>query len=195
MPLTSRFSVLEVLVASTPILLTGAAVALAFRGGYWNIGAEGQLLVGAIMAAAVGQIAGLPQVVAVPLMILGGALGGALVGARSSVVARALRDRRSRDHAPPQPGRAAACQRAAPRPVARPGLGVPGIATDRRGGGVPPAARAIAAPSWVPRGPHGRHLGRVRGGADTGRTPAASRRPEPARRTVRRASMSVGRCS
>ena len=67
-PLTSRFSVLEVLVASTPILLTGAAVALAFRGGYWNIGAEGQLLVGAIMAAAVGQIAGLPQVVTVPLI-------------------------------------------------------------------------------------------------------------------------------
>ncbi|HET9756270.1 MAG TPA: ABC transporter permease [Candidatus Limnocylindrales bacterium] len=77
-PLTSRFGVLEVLVAATPIMLTGAAVALAFRGGYWNIGAEGQLLVGAIAAAAIGQVAGLPQVVAVPLMIAGGAAGGAL---------------------------------------------------------------------------------------------------------------------
>lgn len=77
-PLTSRFSALEVLVAATPLLLTGTAVALAFRGGYWNIGAEGQLLVGAIAAAAVGQIAGLPQIVAVPLMIVGGAIGGAL---------------------------------------------------------------------------------------------------------------------
>ena len=77
-PLTSRFSVLEVLVAATPIMLTGAAVALAFRGGYWNIGAEGQLLVGAIAAAAIGQVAGLPQVVSVPLMIAGGAVGGAL---------------------------------------------------------------------------------------------------------------------
>ncbi len=77
-PLTSRFSALEVLVASTPILLTGTAVALAFRGGYWNIGAEGQLLVGAIAAAAVGQIAGMPQVLQVPLIILGGALGGAV---------------------------------------------------------------------------------------------------------------------
>lgn len=76
-PLTSRFSVLEVLVASTPILLTGTAVALAFRGGYWNIGAEGQLLVGAIVAAALGQIGGLPQIVQVPLIVLGGALGGA----------------------------------------------------------------------------------------------------------------------
>ena len=77
-PLTSRFSILEVLVTATPLLLTGTAVALAFRGGYWNIGAEGQLLVGAIMAAAIGQIAGLPQIIAVPLMILGGAIGGAL---------------------------------------------------------------------------------------------------------------------
>lgn len=76
-PLTSRFSVLEVLVASTPILLTGTAVALAFRGGYWNIGAEGQLLVGAIVAAAIGQVGGLPQVVQVPLIVAGGALGGA----------------------------------------------------------------------------------------------------------------------
>lgn len=76
-PLTSRFSVLEVLVASTPILLTGTAVALAFRGGYWNIGAEGQLLVGAIVAAAIGQVGGLPQIVQVPLIIVGGALGGA----------------------------------------------------------------------------------------------------------------------
>jgi general nucleoside transport system permease protein len=77
-PLTSRFSILEVLVTSTPLLLTGTAVAVAFRGGYWNIGAEGQLLVGAIMAAAIGQIAGLPQILAIPLMILGGAIGGAL---------------------------------------------------------------------------------------------------------------------
>jgi ABC-type uncharacterized transport system permease subunit len=77
-PLTSRFSVLEVLVASTPLMLTGTAVALAFRSGYWNIGAEGQLLVGAIMAAALGQITGLLPLLAIPLMIVGGAIGGAL---------------------------------------------------------------------------------------------------------------------
>jgi simple sugar transport system permease protein len=76
-PLTSRFSVLEVVVAATPILLTGTAVALAFRGGYWNIGAEGQLLVGAIVAAAIGQVGGVPQIAHVPLIILGGAIGGA----------------------------------------------------------------------------------------------------------------------
>ena len=38
---------------SAPLLVTGLAVALAFRGGVWNIGAEGQLLAGALCATAV----------------------------------------------------------------------------------------------------------------------------------------------
>ena len=57
-PLTSRYTGLEVLVAATPLLFTGAAVAIAFRAGYWNIGAEGQLLVGAIAAAWAGTVVG-----------------------------------------------------------------------------------------------------------------------------------------
>jgi ABC-type uncharacterized transport system permease subunit len=77
-PLASQFTLLEVLVTATPILLTGAAVAIAFRAGYWNIGAEGQLLLGAIAAAGIGTlVGGLPSVVALPLMIGGGALAGA----------------------------------------------------------------------------------------------------------------------
>jgi simple sugar transport system permease protein len=77
-PLASSFTLLEVLVSSTPILFTGAAVALAFRAGYWNIGAEGQLLCGAIAAAWMGTlVAGLPQIVALPLMVAAGALAGA----------------------------------------------------------------------------------------------------------------------
>lgn len=78
LPLTSQFSVLEVLVTSTPILLTGAAVAIAFRAGYWNIGAEGQLLLGAIAAAGIGTlVGGLPPILALALMIAGGAIAGA----------------------------------------------------------------------------------------------------------------------
>ena len=77
-PLTSQFTVLEVLVSATPILLTGAAVAIAFRAGYWNIGAEGQLLAGAIGAAGIGMVVGdLPSLLALPVMIVGGALAGA----------------------------------------------------------------------------------------------------------------------
>jgi ABC-type uncharacterized transport system permease subunit len=77
-PLTTQFGLLEVLVAATPILLTGAAVALAFRAGFWNIGAEGQLLAGAVAAAAVGPAVGdLPAWLALPILIVAGALAGA----------------------------------------------------------------------------------------------------------------------
>ncbi len=79
-PLSSQFRLLEVLVAATPLILTGIAVAVAFRGGYWNIGAEGQLLLGAIAATGVGISvpAEWPAFVVVPLMIVAGALAGAL---------------------------------------------------------------------------------------------------------------------
>ena len=77
-PLSSEFRILEVLVSSTPILFTGAAVAIAFRAGYWNIGAEGQLLSGAIAAAWLGrQVDGWPPVASLPLLVVGGALAGA----------------------------------------------------------------------------------------------------------------------
>ncbi len=77
-PLTSGFTFLEVLVSATPILLTGAAVAIAFRAGYWNIGAEGQLLLGAVAAAGIGTLVGdLPPLLALPIMIVGGAVAGA----------------------------------------------------------------------------------------------------------------------
>lgn len=78
-PLTSRYTGLEVLVAATPLLFTGAAVAIAFRAGYWNIGAEGQLLVGAIAAAWAGTVVdGLPRLLAIAAMAGLGALGGAV---------------------------------------------------------------------------------------------------------------------
>lgn len=78
-PLSSRVSALEVLVKATPLLLTGAAVAFAFRAGYWNIGAEGQLYAGAIAAAWLGTaLTGLPKIAAIPLMLLGGFVAGML---------------------------------------------------------------------------------------------------------------------
>ena len=78
-PLTTRFSLLEVLVKSTPLLLTGAAVAFAFYAGYYNIGAEGQLYAGAVAAAWLGVALGnWPAWLLIPLIILGGAGAGAL---------------------------------------------------------------------------------------------------------------------
>lgn len=76
-PLSSRVSVIEVLVKATPLLLTGTAVIFAFVGGFWNIGAEGQLLAGATAATAIGlQMHDMPAIVALPLMIAGGFLAG-----------------------------------------------------------------------------------------------------------------------
>lgn len=67
---------------ATPLIFTGLAVAFAFKGGLFNIGAQGQLLIGGIVAAALGfGISGLPLVIHMPLALLGGALAGAAYGA------------------------------------------------------------------------------------------------------------------
>jgi len=72
---------LESLVASTPYIFGGLAVALGFRSGLFNIGAEGQIFVGAICAAFIGySIIGLPAIVHLPLALAAGALGGAAWG-------------------------------------------------------------------------------------------------------------------
>ena len=69
------------LVFVTPLIMAGIAVALPFRAGMFNIGAEGQLIMGAILATTVGiHWSGLPAVLLVPLLLLSGALGGALWG-------------------------------------------------------------------------------------------------------------------
>ncbi|GAB4409006.1 MAG: ABC transporter permease [Anaerolineae bacterium] len=78
-PLSSRVSAIEVLVKATPLLLTGAAVTFAFAGGYWNIGAEGQLYAGAVAATAVGlQMHDMSPWLAIPAMLLGGFGAGML---------------------------------------------------------------------------------------------------------------------
>jgi ABC-type uncharacterized transport system permease subunit len=66
------------LVRATPLILTGLAVAIALRAGVFNIGAEGQLLVGAAAAAAVAlSSARVAWFVAIPLTLAAGALAGA----------------------------------------------------------------------------------------------------------------------
>ena len=66
---------------ATPLIFSGLAVAFAFKGGLFNIGAQGQLLIGAIVAAAIGfGISGLPAVIHIPLALFGGALAGAAYG-------------------------------------------------------------------------------------------------------------------
>ncbi|MDX1663880.1 MAG: ABC transporter permease, partial [Candidatus Promineifilaceae bacterium] len=67
---------------ATPLIFSGLAVAFAFKAGLFNIGAQGQLLFGAVTAAALGfMIEGLPPLIHAPLALTGGALAGALFGA------------------------------------------------------------------------------------------------------------------
>ncbi len=72
---------------SVPLLLTGLAVALAFRAGIWNIGAEGQLYAGAVAGFTVGLIGGgLPSFVLIPLVLLASLLAGAAWAALPTVM-------------------------------------------------------------------------------------------------------------
>lgn len=67
---------------ATPLVFSGLAVAFAFKGGLFNIGAQGQLLFGAVTAGIVGyRFTGLPALVHVPLAVLAGAVAGGLYGA------------------------------------------------------------------------------------------------------------------
>ncbi len=75
----SLFAISETLTRATPLILTGLAAAVAFRAKLWNIGAEGQLYLGALAAVAVGSGAiSLPPVLLIPITLAAGALAGAL---------------------------------------------------------------------------------------------------------------------
>jgi len=78
----SPYGISETITKAIPLILIGSGLTLAFRAKFWNIGAESQLLIGAIFATWVGLNlgVGLPAWLVVPLMFLAGFLGGALWG-------------------------------------------------------------------------------------------------------------------
>lgn len=74
-------AIVNTIVAAAPLILGGLAVGVGFKAGLFNIGAQGQFLLGALAAAAVGAaVATQPPVVAIPLAILAAAIVGALYG-------------------------------------------------------------------------------------------------------------------
>ncbi len=72
----------DTLVKATPLLLVGLGIAIAFRGGVINIGAEGQLVVGALMTTFIGLSLGekLPGWLVIIIALAGGALMGGIWG-------------------------------------------------------------------------------------------------------------------
>jgi simple sugar transport system permease protein len=76
----------ESLAKTIPLLMTGLSVTIAFRAGFFNVGAEGQLLMGALAAAGLGAKLQLP----IPFVLL----GGAVAGAAWALIAGVLKTRR-----------------------------------------------------------------------------------------------------
>lgn len=78
-PLFDPFSRSELLVKASPLVLIAMGLSLGFRAGIWNIGAEGQFIIGAICGGAMGlAFYGTSGIWLLPLMAIAGALGGFL---------------------------------------------------------------------------------------------------------------------
>ncbi len=73
-------SIANVIIKSTPIILTGLSVAFAFKTGLFNIGAEGQYIMGTIFAVIMGIQFDFVPYIQVPLVIFSGMIAGALYG-------------------------------------------------------------------------------------------------------------------
>lgn len=75
----SAYGISETIVKAIPLLLCSLGVAVAFKMKLWNIGAEGQLYMGALFASYIALFHGtLPAYIMLPTMLVAGALGGAL---------------------------------------------------------------------------------------------------------------------
>jgi len=76
-PLTSLYGLSELALKAAPLILIGVGLALGFRANVWNIGAEGQYIIGALCAAGIGIAAGpAGGPVVIVLMIVAGIAGG-----------------------------------------------------------------------------------------------------------------------
>jgi simple sugar transport system permease protein len=75
----TRYNLLETFVKASPLVLTGLSVAFAFRAKFWNIGAEGQLLAGALAATVLGvHLSAIPPALVLPTIIVAGFLAGGI---------------------------------------------------------------------------------------------------------------------
>lgn len=70
----------NVIIKSTPLIITGIGVAFAFKTGLFNIGAEGQFIMGCVASTTVGIIFDFPAVIQIPLVLAAGVIAGAIFG-------------------------------------------------------------------------------------------------------------------
>lgn len=73
----------QTIVYAMPVILTGMSIAFAFRTGLFNIGAEGQFMIGALTAAVLGYVLELPAIIHIPVVIIGSVVAAGLYGGLS----------------------------------------------------------------------------------------------------------------
>ncbi len=78
-PLTIKRTLFEIAVKATPMMLIAVGLAMGYRANIWNIGAEGQLIMGALLSGTIAvNCVNINEPWVLPLMLLGGAVGGFL---------------------------------------------------------------------------------------------------------------------
>jgi len=82
----SQEKIADVVAACVPLILCGVGMSITFIAGQWNVGVEGQIILGAIFATWVARNLLWPQVPVLALMLLAGTLGGALWGALAGLL-------------------------------------------------------------------------------------------------------------
>jgi simple sugar transport system permease protein len=83
----AAFQISNTIVFTTPLILTGLAVAIGFKAGLFNIGAEGQLVMGILASVSVGlKFASWPGWLLLPAVLIAGALAGAAWGGIAGVL-------------------------------------------------------------------------------------------------------------
>jgi ABC-type uncharacterized transport system permease subunit len=88
---TAAFDLQQTLLATTPLILVGLAVAFAFRAGLFNIGGQGQYTVGGITAVWIGSsFAGMPPVLHITIAVIAAALAGAAWAGIAGILKAAL---------------------------------------------------------------------------------------------------------
>lgn len=86
-PLKDMIGITEIVVRAIPLSIIALGIAIAFRSGILNIGAEGQMMMGILASSAVAiALPGLPKYLLIPLAVLAGAAGGAIWGGIAGVL-------------------------------------------------------------------------------------------------------------
>lgn len=79
-------NIAETIIKATPIIITGASIAFAFKTGLFNIGSEGQYIIGFVAAGIVGILCDFHPIIQIPLLLISGMVAGMIFGGLSGLL-------------------------------------------------------------------------------------------------------------